>query len=110
VGSGLTDLTAGIQQTSIQQPVGPTLTDVNGNQIADSDDDSFFDGPILDAKVAVGQGCDGSGAAGPSTVLSGGDDGIASWIFLAAAVGLVATVGIGGIALITFRRSGSDAA
>lgn len=110
VGDGLTDLTSGLQPTDIEQPVGPTLTDVNGKQIADSDGDSFFDAPILDAKVAVGQGCDGSGAEGPTTVLSGGGSGIAWWVFLAAAVGLVVTAGIGGVALITLRRTDSGAA
>lgn len=109
VGSGSTDLVAGLQPTSTGEPVGPTLTDVNGNQIADSDDDSFFDAPILDARVAVDEGCDGSVAEGPTAVLGGGDSGIAWWIFLAAAIGLVATAGIGGVALITLRKTGSDA-
>lgn len=106
-GSGMTDLTVGIQPTDIDKPVGPTLTDVDANQIGDSDGDSFFDAPTLDAKVAVDESCDGSGAVGPTTALSGGGGGIAWWIFLAAAVGLVATAGIGGVALITLRRTGS---
>lgn len=107
VGSGVTDLSIGIQQSDIERPAGPTLTDVNSNQIADSDGDSFFDGPILGGTVAVDESCSASGADGPITVLSGGDDGgLAWWIFLAAAVGLVATAGIGGIALITLRRTG----
>jgi hypothetical protein len=110
VGSGSTDLSLGLQQTDIQQPVGPTLTDVNGSVIADSDGDSFFDSPILDAKVVVDETCDGSGATGPSTVLGGDSEGLAWWIFLAAAVGLVATAGIGGAALITLRRGGSRGA
>lgn len=107
VGAGVTDLTVGLQSTTTGQPVGPTLTDVNANQIGDSNDDTFFDAPTLDAKVAVGESCANSGASGPITVLSGGDGGgIAWWIFLAAAVGLVVTAGLGGIALITLRRTG----
>lgn len=110
VGSGVTDLTTGLQPTDIGQPVGATLTDVNGNQIADSDDDSFFDAPILDAKVAVDESCDGSGAVGPTAVLGGDGSGIAWWVFLAAAVGLVVTAGAGGVALITLRRTDSGGA
>lgn len=108
VGPGVTELSIGLQQSDIGQPAGPTLTDVNANQIADSDGDAFFDAPILGANVAVDESCDASGANGPITVLTGGGDegGIAWWIFLAAAVGLVATAGIGGIALITLRRTG----
>lgn len=110
IGPGVSDLTLGIHQTTIEKPVGPTLTDVNTNQISDTNDDSFFDGPILDAKVAVDESCAGSGAQGPTAVLSSDGGGLAWWIFLAAAVGLVAGAGIGGVALITLRRSGSNTA
>lgn len=108
VGPGVTELSIGMQQSDIGQAAGPTLTDVNANQIGDSDGDAFFDAPILGANVAVDESCGDSGADGPITVLGGGGDdgGIAWWIFLAAAVGLVATAGIGGIALITLRRTG----
>lgn len=106
VGAGVTDLDVGIQPSNIGKPVGPTLTDVDSNQIADSDGDSFFDGPILSGIVAVDESCANSGADGAIAILSGSDGGgLAWWIFLAAAVGLVATAGIGGIALITFRRT-----
>jgi hypothetical protein len=105
VGAGTTELDVGIQQSDIGKPVGPTLTDVNGNQISDNDGDSFFDGPILSGTVTVDRSCTDSAGDGPITVLSGGGGGISWWIFLAAAVGLVATAGIGGIALITFRRT-----
>ena len=109
VGGGVTDLTVGPQPTDAGRPIGPTLTDVNGNQIADSDGDSMFDAPILDAIIAVDESCDTSG--GVATAVLGGDDGgVAWWIFLAAAVGLVATAGIGGVAFITLRKVGSKPA
>lgn len=109
VGGGVTDLTVGPQPTDADRPIGPTLTDVNGNQIADSDGDSMFDAPILDAVIAVDESCDStSGVA--TAVLSGDDGGVAWWIFLAAALGLVATAGIGGVAFITLRKTGSKPA
>ena len=37
--------------------LGPTLTDVAGNTIADVDGDGFFDGPISDAWIAVDTPC-----------------------------------------------------
>ena len=49
-----------------------------------------------------------SGAA--TAVFSGDDGGVAWWIFLAAAVGLVATAGMGGIAFIRLRKAGSKPA
>jgi len=109
VGGGVTDLTVGSQPTDAGRPIGPTLTDVNGNQIADSDGDSMFDAPILDAIIAVDESCDSS--EGVATAVLGGDDGgVAWWILLAAAVGLVATASIGGAAFITLRRTGSKPA
>ena len=109
VGSGVTDLTVGPQPTDAGLPIGPTLTDVNAKQIGDSDGDSLFDSPILDAVIAVDESCDTGGGAAIA-VLGGDDGGVAWWIFLAAAVGLVATAGMGGIAFITLRKAGSKPA
>ncbi len=105
IAGGVADLTVGPQPTDAGRPIGPTLTDVDGNQIADSDGDSMFDAPILDAVIAVDESCDSSGGVA-TAVLTGDDGGVAWWIFLAAAVGIVATASIGGIAFITFRRAG----
>ena len=110
VGSGVSDLTVRSQQTDFTgRQIGPTLTDVNGNSIEDSDDDSFYDAPILDARVAVDQDCPTSEGGGPTALLATGDGGIPWWIFAAGTVGLVAAAGLGGIALITLRRPGASA-
>lgn len=47
--------------------LGPTLTDVAGNTIADVDGDGFFDGPISDAWIAVDTPCP---AAAPAPAAS----------------------------------------
>jgi hypothetical protein len=89
--------------------VGPVLTDSDANHIGDTDGDSFFDGAILDAQVAVDQDCP-SDAEGPIAAItsgSSGGDGIPTWVFAAGAVGLVAAAGFGGMALIRMRRSSS---
>ena len=108
-GSGVSELSVKPIQTSVGNPVGPTLTDVNANHLGDSDDDGFFDGPILDATVAVDQDCP-SDAGGPVAALTGGDgDGVSAWIFAAAALGVVLTAGFGGIALFRLRRPSKTA-
>lgn len=103
VGPGVTDLTLQPQATGFEgQQIGPTLTDVNANGIGDSDGDSFFDGPTLDARVAVNGDC--SGTSGPTALLPGNDGGIPWWVFAAGSVGIVLAAGIGGVALIVLRR------
>lgn len=108
-GAGVTTLSLTPSQTDIpDRPVAATLTNVNATQIGDSDGDSYFDGPILDAQIAVDQACPGQEGSNP-TVLSGGDDGgIPSWVILAAAAGII-TAGAGGAALFVLRRSGRAA-
>jgi hypothetical protein len=106
-GPGVSDLSVRSVPTSAGAPVGPVLTDSDAQHIGDSDGDSFFDGAILDAQVAVDESCPAD-AEGPIEVLtSGGDDGVSSWIFIAGAVGIVAAVSFGGLALIRLRRSGT---
>ena len=105
VGSGVSDLTVQSQPTDFSgRQIGPTLTDVNGNSIEDSDDDSFYDAPILDARVAVDEDCPTSDGGGPTALLTTDDGGIPWWIFAAGTVGIVAAAGLGGIALIALRR------
>ena len=109
-GAGITDLSVKPIQTSAGRPVGPTLTDVDANHLGDSNGDSLFDGPTLDATVAVGQDC-GSDSEGAVATLtgSGGGGGVSAWIFGAAALGLVLTAGFGGLALSRLRRSSKTA-
>lgn len=103
-GSGIADLSVKPIPTEASQPVGPVLTDVNARQLGDSDGDSYFDGPTLDAAIAVDEDCP-SDSQGAVAVLTGSDDGgISAWIFAAAALGIVLTAGFGGIALFRLRR------
>jgi hypothetical protein len=112
VGSGVSTLSVRPIQTAVGT-VGPTLSDTAtpANHIGDTDGDSFFDGAILDAQVAVDQDCP-SDAEGPIAAITHGSsgDGVPAWVFAAAAVGLVAVAGLGGMALIRMRRSGSRGA
>jgi hypothetical protein len=90
--------------------IGTFLTDVDAQHIGDEDGDSFFDGPTLDAKVAVDEDCPAD-SEGPISILTGGGgDGVSAWMVAAAAVGLVAAAGSGGAALFRLRRSGSRGA
>ncbi len=106
-GPGVSTLSVRPVQTTVGA-VGPVLTDAEANHIGDDDSDGFFDGTILDALVAVDQNCP-TDAEGPIAVLisGGGSDGVPSWVFAAAAAGIVAAAGFGGMALIRMRRTGS---
>jgi len=108
-GPGVTTLSLTPSQTDVpDRPVAATLTNVNAAQIGDSDGDSYFDGPILDAQIAVDQACPGQ-VSNPTVISGGGDDGgIPAWIILAAAAGII-TAGAGGAALFVLRRSGRPA-
>lgn len=108
-GAGLTDLSVRPIPTDAGGPVGPTLTDVDANHLGDSNGDSLFDGPTLDATVAVDQDCP-SDSEGAVAVLTGsGGDGVSAWIFGAAALGVVLTAGFGGILLARLRRTSKTA-
>jgi hypothetical protein len=109
VGSGTSVLSVAPQETDAGT-IGATLTDVNAEQISDSDDDGFFDGLIVDAQVAVDEPCPGSDAAGgnSSAIGGGGDEGgLAWWVFAAGAIGAVAVIGFGGAVLMARRRTGA---
>jgi len=106
-GAGLTTLSVRPVQTGAGAPVGAVLTDTNANHIGDSNGDSFFDGAILDARVAVDQSCPADDG-GPIATLTGSDGGgIPTWIMVAVSVGIVAAAGFGGMALIRLRRTSS---
>jgi hypothetical protein len=108
VGSGTSVLSVAPQETSAGT-IGATLTDVNGEQISDSDNDGFFDGLIVDAQVAVDEPCPGSEEAGGSTSAIGGGDGggLAWWVFVIGAASAIAVIGFGGAVLMARRRTGT---
>jgi hypothetical protein len=105
---GVSDLSLRTVISGTGEPVGPVLTDKDGQQIADSDGDTFFDGPILDARVAVGTDCPAAeGEQGAVSVLQGDDGGVPTWIIVGGiALGVVVAAGFGGLALIRLRRAG----
>lgn len=106
--SGSTDLSVGAFQTDAGE-VGPTLTDVDGNQIGDEDDDGLFDSPALDARVAVDESCPNDGGLVAALTSSDGG-GLAWWLLVAVPLAIVVTAGFGGLALIALRRPGSPRA
>lgn len=107
-GQGVADLSVKPIQTDVGQ-VGPVLTDIDAGQLGDSDGDTYFDGPTLDAAIAVDEDCP-SDSEGAVAVLTGSDDGgVPAWIFAAAALGIVLTAGFGGIALFRLRRPAKTA-
>jgi hypothetical protein len=102
---GVTNLSLTPSQTDIpDRPVAATLTNVDAAQIGDSDGDSHFDGPTLDAQIAVDQACPGEGGNTGVISAGGGGDGIPAWLIVAAAAGII-TAGAGGAALFVLRRS-----
>jgi hypothetical protein len=104
-GAGVTTLSLTPSPTDIaDRPVAATLTNVDAAQIGDSDGDSHFDGPILDAQIAVDQACPGQEGDSPVISSGAGGDGIPAWLIFAAAAGII-TAGAGGAALFVLRRS-----
>ncbi len=96
---GLTSLSLAPIETQVGT-IGPTLTTVDGSQIGDSDGDSFFDGAMMDAQVAIDEPCpDSSGAVSD---ISGGD-GLSWWVFLIAAAGGIGIIGLGGLLIMRWR-------
>ena len=69
--------------------VQPTLTSVDISRIGDGDGDGFFDGPFLDATVAIDQPC--PGAVGANVT---GIGNLPWWLLAALAVGVLASGGI----------------
>jgi hypothetical protein len=106
VGPGLTTLSIKEQDTGTDLNVGPTLSDTEANKISDDDADGFFDGPLLDAEVAVDQACPGGDGVAPAGLASGDDGGLAWWVFVAVAGAIAAAAVIGAVAFIRVRRAG----
>ena len=77
----------------------PLLRDANAESIGDTNGDTYFDGPIENAQVAVGTSCADAGSVNTG---DNGDDDIV-WIVVAAAAA-VALVSLGGLAAVRLRR------
>jgi hypothetical protein len=106
MGSGLTTISLAPIRVDVGT-IGPTFTNVDGGRIGDSNGDSYFDGPFLDGQIAVDQPCPGSEGVTPASLASS-SGGLAWWVFLAIAAGIVAAAGIGGVAFFRLRRAGSN--
>jgi hypothetical protein len=86
------------------QDRGTLLKDIDAQDIADEDDDRFFDGEQTGALVVVGGECpEGAVVAEPG---SGGSDDSSSWLYIAGAVVAAAAV-LGGIAALLVMRGRS---
>lgn len=94
---GLASLSLGPIETEVGL-VEPTLTAVDGSHIGDSDGDGFFDGPTLDASVAIDQPC--PGVAGASIIGLGS---LPWWVLVALALGVLAS----GAVVLARRRASS---
>ncbi len=95
---GLASLSLGPIETAVGV-VEPTLTAVDGSRIGDSDGDGFFEGPILDASVAIDQPCTGVARAGIIGVGS-----LPWWVLVALTLAVLASAGI-----VLARRRASSA-
>jgi hypothetical protein len=87
---------------------GPFLRNVANEILGDEDGDTFFDGEVANATVAVGRDCRAGSvvAAAPDT---NSDDGGSSgtWIYVAAGVAVLGIV-LAGAGTIFFRRRGES--
>lgn len=91
-----------------QPDLGPTLTDVDGGRIGDTDGDSFFDGTNFVAEVVVDGDCTDVvstpiSAPASATANSGGDGGWRWWMTAIIAVAAGATL----LAAVAYRLSRS---
>ena len=86
---------------------GPFLRDIDAQTIGDQDGDTFFDGSVQNAQIAVDTSCppgsDGPGAGSAST--STGDGGVRAVYLLAPAVAAAAIAGFGATILLYRRRA-----
>jgi hypothetical protein len=86
---------------------GPLLRNVDGDVIGDVDDDTLFDGPNAEARIAVDSSCDDP----PGPVIQtdredSEEDGLEAITVVVALAGLLASVGVGAVvawAVIRFR-------
>jgi len=80
----------------------PLLRDANADSIGDTNGDTYFDGPIENAQVAVGTSCADASSVNTSDNGDDGDDDVI-WIVVAAAAAIV-LVSLGGLAAVRLRR------
>ncbi len=84
--------------------LGPFLRNADAQAIGDEDGDTFFDGPISNARVAVDTPCGADSAAAIST--GGTDDGgVRAVLILALVLGVTGALGLGSLLLIYRRRA-----
>lgn len=88
--------------------LGPFLRNGAGDVIGDSNDDTFFDGPITGAEIRVGQSCPGQPADGGQNGSSGqgiGDGGVSTAVIVGAVVGGIAFLAaVGGLSAFFLRH------
>lgn len=106
-GTGISDIRLAFQDLDEDgnPDLGPFLRDIEAQPIGDIDDDTFFDGPLQNAQIAIDTEC-------PATVNpSAGDDGAAGiateiWVVIGATAAAAATLaGLGVKRLARRRRS-----
>lgn len=81
---------------------GVLLRNVDNESITDDDGDTFFDGPIANAQVAVDTACDSA------DLVRSEDDGDGPWLIIGVAIGAVAILTVGGFVFIRRRSAGSS--
>lgn len=103
VGTGISDLDLRTEDIDGDGKAdrGVLVRNVDGDAIDDNDDDSFFDGVLRNASVAVDSEC---ADASPS-VSGGGNNGISMlWIIIGVAIAVIV---IGGVGVLVLRRRAS---
>ncbi|MBI2913406.1 MAG: hypothetical protein HYY03_05750 [Chloroflexi bacterium] len=92
-----------------QPDQGPFLRNADVEPIGDDDGDTFFDGPVSDAEIRVGEPCPGT-AAGAEVETVGGDGGIDLALVIAGTAGGAAILVLAGVLaalLLRRRRAGA---
>ncbi len=101
VGAGVSPLRVAVRDLNEDGTLdrAPLLRDAKAESIGDTNGDTYFDGPIENAQVAVGLACADAGSVNAD---DNGDDNVV-WIVVAT-VAAVALVALGGLAVVRLRR------
>ena len=90
---------------------GVLLRSVNSSIIGDTNNDTFFDGPVTSAEIHVGSSCPNGGTVVPAQANSSGSLGSNSdtgssktWIWIVAGAAAVAVIAAAGLAGLILRR------
>jgi len=83
---------------------GSLLRNVDGDPIGDSNGDTLFDGPSVNAQIAVDKPCPGD-STGPATNSGSGDSGTPLLYFLAPSLAAAAVTGVTVFFLLRRRRA-----